>query len=164
MTMETYSSSNSSSKSSYLSQNTEAKGVKQVYPFKFHSLLHSVRKSPGKKAPIAPMPPKPVKVYKVDVINFKDLVQQLTCAPEFIPPHSHQQQFLQRAEGAAAATSIGIDDDAPSRPLQNLLSRDTEDFGMSSLEGATGLLEMNLFSPTSYGNWCFFPPTKSPRM
>lgn len=180
--MEAYnSSSSSSSKSSYLFQNTEeskARGVKQESPFKFHSLLHSVRKSPAKswkKAPVAPpMPPTPVKVYKVDAINFKDLVQQLTCAPEFMPPHPHLQ-LLQKT-----ATSI----DVPSRPLQNLLiSRDTiplsvcttdnwydaqnlksEDFGMDSKDGAVGLLEMNLFSPASYGNWSFFLPIMSPKV
>lgn len=76
----------------------ESKGVKHA------SLLHSVRKSSitkaCKKAPVAPMPPNPIKVYKVDPINFRDLVQHLTGAPQFKPhappmPHSLllQQNF-----------------------------------------------------------------------
>lgn len=49
---------------------------------------HSVRKAqtkPWKKTPVAPPAPKPVRVYKVDAINFRDLVQQLTGAPELKP-------------------------------------------------------------------------------
>lgn len=51
----------------------------------FHSSLHSVRKPSTKimKMPIAPMPPTPRRVYKVDPSNFKQLVQKLTAAPEF---------------------------------------------------------------------------------
>ncbi|KAI8534739.1 hypothetical protein RHMOL_Rhmol10G0120100 [Rhododendron molle] len=51
----------------------------------FHSPLHSVRKPSTKimKKPIAPMPPTPRRVYKVDSSNFKQLVQKLTAAPEF---------------------------------------------------------------------------------
>jgi hypothetical protein len=26
------------------------------------------------------------------------------------------------------------------------------------------LLEMNLFSPNSFGNWCFVPPIMTPRV
>ncbi|XP_058185664.1 uncharacterized protein LOC131302887 [Rhododendron vialii] len=51
----------------------------------FHSSLHSVRKLSTKimKEPIAPLPPTPRRVYKVDPSNFKQLVQKLTAAPEF---------------------------------------------------------------------------------
>ncbi|CAN4121452.1 unnamed protein product [Withania somnifera] len=35
------------------------------------------------KQPIAPLPPTPPKIYKVEPINFKDVVQMLTSAPEF---------------------------------------------------------------------------------
>lgn len=49
----------------------------------FHSSLHSVRKPPAKlmKKPIAPLPPTPPRVYKVDSINFKAVVQRLTSQP-----------------------------------------------------------------------------------
>ncbi|KAK2356797.1 VQ motif-containing protein [Trifolium repens] len=191
--MESYSTSYSSSKSSYISQNTKkASGSMKhdQYPFQSnkYSWLHTVRKSPtktwNKKAPIAPMAPTPPKVYKVDPINFKELVQSLTCAPEFLPPQSHQQ-LLQ------------ITDTVPSLPMKNLSNRvDTlevwtpqpppqpplkpvnttnswyqyfqnEYFGKNSDQVeevmTPGLLEMNLFSPTSFGNWCYVPPIMTPR-
>ncbi|EXC12630.1 hypothetical protein L484_013008 [Morus notabilis] len=51
----------------------------------YASSLHSVRKAPAKpwKKPVAPLPPTPPRVYKVDPINFRNLVQRLTAAPEF---------------------------------------------------------------------------------
>ncbi|KAI9089004.1 hypothetical protein K1719_029283 [Acacia pycnantha] len=64
---------------------------------KHDSWLHSVRKpisKPCKKSPVAPMPPSPIKVYNVDPINFRDLVQQLTGAPEFKPHHHHHLQSV----------------------------------------------------------------------
>ncbi|XP_061359051.1 uncharacterized protein LOC133303190 [Gastrolobium bilobum] len=155
----------SSSKSSYLSH--EPKGLKHGYPSRSQTLLHSVKKSQAKpwknKAPIAPMPPTPVKIYKVDPMNFRDLVQQLTGAPEFKP------QLLQSI--ARVATSL----DVPSPPEQNLpISRvdtaaactnwfhefQSEAFGMTTQEISDeamtpGFLEMNLSSP-SYSNWCSF--------
>ncbi|KAK3416556.1 hypothetical protein EUGRSUZ_H02317 [Eucalyptus grandis] len=59
----------------------------QAYPF--HKSLHSVRKPPAKpwKKPTAPVPPNPTRVYKVEPINFRELVQKLTGAP------SRQQQL-----------------------------------------------------------------------
>ncbi|KAK7252758.1 hypothetical protein RIF29_36946 [Crotalaria pallida] len=99
MNMEAYSRSySSSSTSSYLSQkHEEGKGLKKAGSFQYHDLLHSVQKSsnskPWKKAPVAPPTPKQVKVYKVDPINFRDLVQQLTGAPE-IKPQLHHYQHL----------------------------------------------------------------------
>ncbi|KAK7330935.1 hypothetical protein VNO77_25141 [Canavalia gladiata] len=170
--MEAYSRSYSSSNSSYLTQNPEKpKGMKlkHVYPFQSHnSLLHSVRKSPAKsfkKAPVAPMPPTPVKVYKVDAMNFRDLVQQLTSAPEHQP--LPRQQLLDR--NVARALDV-----VSSPPMQNQSNRDTaksnkwwhlelqsEPFGMKS-EGTNDWLEMNLSSPSSFSNWCSFPPM-SPR-
>ncbi|KAF3642630.1 putative GTP-binding protein-like [Capsicum annuum] len=35
------------------------------------------------KQPIAPLPPTPPKIYRVEPINFKEVVQMLTAAPEF---------------------------------------------------------------------------------
>ncbi|XP_004509057.1 uncharacterized protein [Cicer arietinum] len=184
--------SNSSSKSSYISQNTKkSKGsLKNENPFQSdYSWLHSVRKTPTKtwkKAPVAPMPPTPAKVYKVDPINFRELVQQLTCAPEFMPPQqTHDKLIIQ-------STDINVH----SLPMKNLPSRDivqvsksqpltvsttnsntkswyenfqAEYFGKNSDQDdevimTPGLLEMNLFSPTSFGNWCFVPPIISPRI
>ncbi|KAJ8769344.1 hypothetical protein K2173_002548 [Erythroxylum novogranatense] len=46
----------------------------------FMSSLHSIRKPQVKpwKKPIAPLPPTPPRVYQVDPVNFRDLVQKLT--------------------------------------------------------------------------------------
>ncbi|XP_073298282.1 uncharacterized protein [Primulina huaijiensis] len=57
-------------------------------PVGFRSSLHSVLKHPSKnimKKPIAPLPPTPPKIYKVDPLAFKDVVQKLTSAQEFQP-------------------------------------------------------------------------------
>ncbi|XP_022774118.1 uncharacterized protein LOC111316434 [Durio zibethinus] len=88
--MEAYSSSSSSS-----SALREARGLKIPQPF--HASLHSVRKPLTKpwKLPIAPLPPTPPKVYKVDPKNFRDLVQKLTGAPEFMPQSQHQKSLSQ---------------------------------------------------------------------
>ncbi|KAL6227515.1 hypothetical protein ACLB2K_001472 [Fragaria x ananassa] len=51
-----------------------------------HSSLHSVKKNsakPWRKPAVAPLLPTPPRVYKVDPINFRDLVQKLTSAPEY---------------------------------------------------------------------------------
>ncbi|XP_051117752.1 VQ motif-containing protein 29-like [Andrographis paniculata] len=55
----------------------------------YRAALRSIGKFPAKnvirKKPIAPMPAKPQKVYKVDPVDFKEVVQKLTGAEEFIP-------------------------------------------------------------------------------
>jgi len=187
--MESYSSSYSSSKSSYISKNTKKTNgsMKNEHPFESkYSWLHSVRKSPAwnKKAPIAPMARTPIKVYKVDPINFKELVQSLTCAPQFMPPQPHHNLDLQ---STTDHTTVG--DIVPSLPMKNLTNKDTvevsspllpvsstnswyqyfqaEYFGKNSEEEEVitpSLLEMNLFSPTSFGNLCFVPPIMNPRV
>jgi len=185
--MESYSSSYSSSKSSYISQNTN---IKNEYPTQSkYSWLHSVRKSPAKtwnkKLPIAPMAPTPAKVYKVDPINFKELVQSLTCAPQFIPPQPHHNLDLQSSIDHTTAN-----DNILSLPMKNLSNKDTvqvspplvpvsttnswyqyfqaEYFGKNNDQEeeviTPSLLELNLLSPTSFGNWCFVPPIITPRV
>ncbi|KAK4416353.1 hypothetical protein Salat_2460800 [Sesamum alatum] len=76
--------SNLSNSSAHQHQGTSAKP-----PPSYRSALHSVRKLPAKnvilKKPIAPMPPTPPKIYKVDRADFRDVVQKLTGAPEFHP-------------------------------------------------------------------------------
>lgn len=166
--MESYSTSYSSSnKSPYLSQNTkQAKGQKHAYPLKSHSLLHSVRQSnakPWKKMPVAPMPPTPVKVYKVDPLNFRELVQQLTGAPEFKPQQEPHHQLVQTVT-SSAATSLDVA--AASPPVSTNWYQDfqSELFGVktqgtTTTDGAMtpGFLDMSLSPPSSYSNWCFFP-------
>ncbi|KAB2604006.1 hypothetical protein D8674_040969 [Pyrus ussuriensis x Pyrus communis] len=90
------SSSSASSTTKYLSQTIQpTKGStsnsKQLPHH--HSSLHSVQKSsskPWKKPAVAPLPPTPQRIYKVDPINFRELVQRLTCAPEFMETRSLQ--------------------------------------------------------------------------
>ncbi|KAK6923166.1 VQ protein [Dillenia turbinata] len=79
-----FSSTSSNSSSSMNFFLTPDLSSKKKQPFE--SSLHAIRKTnPMKhmKKPIAPFPPTPPKVYKVDSINFREVVQQLTGAPEF---------------------------------------------------------------------------------
>ncbi|KAJ6732685.1 hypothetical protein OIU74_004602 [Salix koriyanagi] len=98
LAMEAYNNSSTSltSSSSMHSKqySEETKGLKM--PQSYHLSLHSIRKpqmKPGKK-PIAPLPPTPPRVYKVDPINFRDLVQKLTGAPEPEPQHQPRLQSV----------------------------------------------------------------------
>ncbi|CAK8562538.1 unnamed protein product [Lathyrus sativus] len=188
--MESYSSSYfSSNKSSYMSQNSKKVNGSMKYdqyPFQSkYSWLHSVRKSPlkkSKKAPIAPMPPTPVKIYKVDPINFKELVQSLTCAPEFTTPQPdhHNLQSTDHNISRDTVPSLPIHFFSNSRvetvevspPLVPVSTPNNwyHYFQAEYLEKkckddrvmTPGLMEINLLSPTSFGNWCFVPPIMSP--
>ncbi|GAV57723.1 VQ domain-containing protein [Cephalotus follicularis] len=84
-------SSYSSDSSTYLPPHQGGERYLKV-PESYTASLHSVRKSPSKpwKKPIAPLPPTPQRLYKVDPINFRDLVQKLTGAPQ------NQSSRLQR--------------------------------------------------------------------
>ncbi|KAK7251131.1 hypothetical protein RIF29_34060 [Crotalaria pallida] len=175
--MDSYSSSYSSSNMSpCLNQNPpeKAKEHKHAHRLQSHNnfKLHSVRKTLTKpwknnKAPVAPMPPTPAKVYKVDPLNFKEVVQHLTSAPEFVPQqlqpihHHHQLQpidiYSRNNIAAATAASSPITHTNWFQDLQNeLFGGKSEE---SSTEGAMapGFLDMNLCSPSSFSNWCFFP-------
>jgi len=94
------------------------------------------------------MPPTPAKVYKVDAINFQDVVQQLTGAPEH-KPQPPQKQLLQSNIVARAGTSIGVPN-VP--PKQNEPSEDISTKWYQDLD-----FGMNLLSPTSYNTFCLFP-------
>ncbi|KAM1189535.1 hypothetical protein ACFX2J_025195 [Malus domestica] len=93
------SSSSASSTTKYFSQTIQpTKGsTSNSKQLPHHqSSLHSVQKSslkPWKKPAVAPLPPTtptPPRIYKVDPINFRELVQRLTCAPEFMETRSLQ--------------------------------------------------------------------------
>ncbi|KAJ7944545.1 VQ motif-containing protein [Quillaja saponaria] len=168
--MEAYPTNSSSSTATYVSQNTQqVKRMKQAYPL--HSSLLSVRKPNAKpwKKPVAPLPPNPPKVYNVDPLNFRDLVQKLTGAPEF----QSEAQILQNV------ASLPLNDDKPllSRrhieapiPLCTLPPRSPysamyQEFESETLEMKSQkimddvisprFLELNL-SPSSY-SWFSFP-------
>ncbi|KAI4327326.1 hypothetical protein L6164_019800 [Bauhinia variegata] len=174
--MEAYSGSSSSSKS--------------AYPYQFQpqsqslQFLHSVRKvnaKPWKKHAVAPLPPTPLKVYKVDPMNFRNLVQQLTGAPEFqnavpslnvasaaLPPKPSRDVI-----DIAASSPSPYAWSTPKSTLSNnnngcYQGMESEALGMKSASqesmigsgsGSASLLELNLLSPSSY-NW--FLPSYEP--
>ncbi|EEF37124.1 uncharacterized protein LOC8283389 [Ricinus communis] len=183
--METYSTASSSSSSSpmYLSKYPQ-EGNSLKASQSFHSSLHSVRKpyqvKPWKK-PIAPLPPTPPRVYKVDPINFRDLVQKLTGAPD--PSESqgnNQQQRLQRVApppldldkkpalfsrefatvSAAPLELLPSPVNTPFSALYQELMSDTlpdsKPRKVSDSVMASSCLEFNLLSPSTH-NWCSFP-------
>ncbi|CDP02623.1 unnamed protein product [Coffea canephora] len=84
----------------------------------FYSSLHAVRKLPLKpmKKPIAPLPPMKPKVYKVDSVNFKQVVQRLTSAPEFQPnvsPAPEAQEVVEKVPTALALRPRRLEEVAP---------------------------------------------------
>ncbi|XP_058772844.1 uncharacterized protein LOC131646934 [Vicia villosa] len=105
-----------------------------------NSLLNSVRKTqpkPWKKTSvIAPQPSTAIRVYEVDVMNFQELVQQLTGAPEFKPHHHHhhQQQFVNASQRVSSDWNKGVQSHEES----------------SDRTKQQGVLELNLSSPSSY--------------
>lgn len=104
--MEAYTSSSSTAAAYMIGNKEEAiRGVKAVTTANssYQSSLHSVRKSPLKtvKKPIAPLPPTRPKVYKVDPVNFRDLVQKLTGACAYENESESQQPQSQRLKSVA---------------------------------------------------------------
>lgn len=100
-----------------------------------NSLLHSVRKpqsKPWKKASVAPQPLTAVRVYEVDVMNFRELVQQLTGAPEFKP--QQHQQFVKNVAPVVSDKGVQYQES-------------------SGVTKQSGLLELNLSSPSSQSWW-----------
>ncbi|CAL9002100.1 unnamed protein product [Prunus brigantina] len=96
--MESHSSSSSSASSTttYLSQTmqpTKGSISNSISLPCQQSSLHSVRRSsskPWRKPAVAPLPPTLPRIYKVDPINFKDLVQSLTGPPESLEARTLQ--------------------------------------------------------------------------
>ncbi|PHU06333.1 hypothetical protein BC332_22822 [Capsicum chinense] len=58
------------------------------------------------KQPIAPLPPTPPKIYRVEPINFKEVVQMLTAAPEF--QSVSDDSISSSASGSISGSSSGI--------------------------------------------------------
>ncbi|GLT46824.1 hypothetical protein SLA2020_205540 [Shorea laevis] len=108
-----------------------------------HSSLHSVRRpsmKPSKK-PIEPQRPTAPRVYKVEPVNFRGLVQKLTGAPKF---RSQPQRLLSVAPPpvTVAASSPLFGSDIAVSPLQ---------FFSSPLE-----TKSQKWSPSS-NDWFSFP-------
>ncbi|OIT26809.1 PREDICTED: probable serine/threonine-protein kinase DDB_G0278665 [Nicotiana attenuata] len=107
------SSSSNSSSSSSIPGSTYSQEVKKNKPLpSYHSSLHRVRKLPLKpmtKQPIAPLPPTPPKIYRVEPVNFMEVVQMLTAAPEF------QSSSSNSSSGSGSSSS-----NSSSRRLQDV--------------------------------------------
>ncbi|XP_075079733.1 uncharacterized protein LOC142164967 [Nicotiana tabacum] len=110
-----YAISSSSNSSSYSSNpySTYPQEVKKNKPLpSFHSSLHGVRRLPLKpmtKQPIAPLPPTRPKIYRVEPVNFKEVVQMLTAAPDF-----------QCSSNSSSGSGSGSSSSASSRRLQDV--------------------------------------------
>nr|XP_004511815.1 VQ motif-containing protein 29-like [Cicer arietinum] len=103
-----------------------------------NSVLHSVRKSqskPWKKASVAPQPSTAIRVYEVDVMNFREVVQQLTGAPEFKPQIHHQ--IVQNVATPSVVTT-------------NWYKEVQSQESSGRTKNQPGLLELNLSSTS----WC----------
>ncbi|XP_049359921.1 uncharacterized protein LOC125824560 [Solanum verrucosum] len=110
--MDSYSYAISFSSSTYPQQ--EQKKNKKLASY--HSSLHGVRRLPLKpmtKLPIAPLPPTPPKIYRVEPNNFKDVVQMLTSSPEF---QSVSNDSISRSDSSSDSGSSSFN----SRRLQNV--------------------------------------------
>ncbi|POO00679.1 VQ motif containing protein [Trema orientale] len=183
--MEAYSSSSASS-SSYMQDNNHNNNYRDSnnkVPY-YTSSLHSVRKAgaPAKpwKKPVAPLPPTPPRVYKVDPINFRDLVQRLTAAPEFQLESSSSASSSSRLQTMAPPPVQAVPPPPGGllhRPLPekaSSLSTVYKEFSevlesnnkpaahqnnnINNVVGSSFLGLMNSSSPISTShNWCSFP-------
>lgn len=166
--MEAYSSNYSSSSSSMYSS-PKAKMSNSLH---HSSLLHAVKKSPTKplkKPAVAPpLPPKPPRVYKVDPVDFRDLVQKLTGATEFqprrlqsvappplnvnaAPPRVHDHQ-LQHSTAKTVPPFRAV------YPQEMMIMKPQKISDSSSDQEAPFSLGMaNIQSPSNSHNWFSFP-------
>ncbi|MCD7454047.1 hypothetical protein HAX54_023315 [Datura stramonium] len=116
------SSSSSSSTSSCTYPQQEQKKNKKLPSY--HPSLHGVRRLPTKpmtKLPIAPLPPTPPKIYRVEPVNFKEVVQMLTATPEFQSVSSNSITYSDSGSGSGSGSgSISVSGSFNSRRLQNV--------------------------------------------
>ncbi|MCD9639641.1 hypothetical protein HAX54_024291 [Datura stramonium] len=106
-----YSSSFSSSSSSFAGHDHQHDEKKEK---SYLSTLHTVRSLPSKptitKKPMALSPTIiPPKIYRVEAVNFRQVVQMLTAAPEF--------QFQSPSNSMPASASTHLPEVAPPPPL-----------------------------------------------
>ncbi|XP_009775990.1 uncharacterized protein [Nicotiana sylvestris] len=111
------SSSSNSCSSSSVPYSKYPQEVKKNKPLpSYHSSLHGVRRLPLKpmtKQPIAPLPPTPPKIYRVEPVNFKEVVQMLTAAPEF-------QSVFSNSNSDSSSGSDSSANNSNSRRLQDV--------------------------------------------
>ncbi|XP_055811585.1 uncharacterized protein LOC129881401 [Solanum dulcamara] len=86
----------------------------------YHSSLHGVKRLPTKpmtKLPIAPLPPTPPKIYRVEPVNFKEVVQMLTRSPEF---QSVSNNSICSFDSDSGSGSDSVSGSFNSKRLQNI--------------------------------------------
>ncbi|XP_059307000.1 uncharacterized protein LOC132058552 [Lycium ferocissimum] len=114
------SSSSSSSSTPFSTYPQEQKKNKKLPSY--YSSLHGVRRLPAKpmtKQPIAPLPPTPPKIYRVEPVNFKEIVQMLTAAPEFQSVSNNSISSSDYGSGSGSG-SISVSRSFNSRRLQDV--------------------------------------------
>lgn len=144
-----YTASSSSSSSSFLAQKSEqSEHVRREFS-SYTNNLRCVRKpmaKPWKKPAIAPLPPTRPRVYKVDPVNFRNLVQKLTGLAELRSPRLQKMAppplDIARRPGSGAAVEA--------TPLLQASAVKMDE----AVDGGS-FLELNL-SPFNK-NWCSFP-------
>ncbi|KAJ8537716.1 hypothetical protein K7X08_014256 [Anisodus acutangulus] len=73
------------------------------------------------KLPIAPLPPTPPKIYRVEPVNFKEVVQMLTAAPEFQTVSNNSISSSDSGSGSGSGySSSSISGSFNSRRLQDV--------------------------------------------
>ncbi|KAM1156824.1 hypothetical protein ACFX2I_027481 [Malus domestica] len=172
--MESYASSSSaSSTTTYLSQTIQpTKGsisTSKQLP-NHQSSLHSVRKSsskPWKKPAVAPLPPTLPRIYKVDPINFRELVQILTSAPEFMETRSLQSVAPPPIDIPVSSVPNHVPSSSPkiSSPFSVMYKELSDTLELSPMPRQQNVhdstvdssyLRLNLQSPSSH-HWFSFP-------
>lgn len=152
-------------------------------PSSFHRSLHSVRKpaSPSKpwssnnKKPNAPLPRNPTRVYKVDRMNFRELVQMLTGAATVsasaVPANSQPRCRLHEVAPPPldlTTSTLQASSDLPekeaSTPLsamfRELLSEDAKSSHLQLFDGSVetiGPAPLGLGQSHSSHGWCLVP-------
>ncbi|XP_039011513.1 uncharacterized protein LOC120140617 isoform X2 [Hibiscus syriacus] len=124
----------------------------------FQPSLHSVRKpmgKPWKKPAVSPLQPTPLKVYRVDPVNFRGLVQKLTGGATIVPADSlsqHQTPSTRLRRVAPQPPPLQV---APPQPLHMVSGLyHTKPQNQKFCDESSDSLGLNL-SPSSY-NWCSF--------
>ncbi|KAG7034278.1 VQ motif-containing protein 29, partial [Cucurbita argyrosperma subsp. argyrosperma] len=145
-----YTSSSSSSSSSFLAQKRDqSEDVRREFSSYSNNNLHCVRKSmakPWKKPAIAPLPPTRPRVYKVDPLNFRNLVQKLTGLAELRSPRLQKMAPPPLDIARCPVSNVAVVEASTLQPLPVRLDE--------AVDGGS-FLELNL-SPFNK-NWCSFP-------
>ncbi|KAH0638587.1 hypothetical protein KY285_035173 [Solanum tuberosum] len=98
------------------------------------------------KLPIAPLPPTPPKIYRVEPNNFKDVVQMLTSSPEFQSISNDSISRFDSGSGSGSGSSS-----FNSRRLQDIAPPPL-DLSPVSLQRSNNNNNNDVFA-----QWCEFP-------